>query len=34
MPSNFLRWERIIRLKLGFVAARQNMKITELVLLN
>jgi hypothetical protein len=33
-PSNYLRRERTIRLKLGFAAARQNTEITELVLLN
>jgi len=33
-PSNSLRRERTIRLKLGFTAARQNAEITELVLLN
>jgi hypothetical protein len=33
-PFNFLIQERTIHLKLGIVAARQNAKITELVLLN
>jgi hypothetical protein len=33
-PSNSLRRERTIRLKLDFTAVRHNTKITELVLLN
>jgi hypothetical protein len=33
-PSNSLKRERTIHLKLGFAAARQNAEITKLVLLN